>query len=243
MAAGRRSDSLPLAWLANSKCLGVPAPGRVPPSETRLKTARPVPRLALCAGTPRIELSFEAGGCDSKDDPVMCARIPYRDQPFARVLWLAIAAALVANEPGLLRACGACETLGKSCCSTDLHPGSHVRFAAERSARHDDVSGCPLCRAQAAGGHASGSIGVDRSDTACGLEKSAACDCQLAPRDQAPASAQDVQRSSVDLPGTAGTWPNVSFETADGVQGSTDPNSFPGFVPRPARILFGVWRN
>lgn len=231
------------ARLAPSKRPGVSLPGRVPASEKRLKTDHPISALALCVGTPRIELSLEAGGCDSKDDPVMCARPPYRARPFAGVLWLATAAALVANEPGLLRACGACETLGKSCCSTDLHPGSHVRFAAERSARHDDVSGCPLCRAQAAGGHASGSVEDDRSGTACGLEKSAACDCQLAPRDQTPASAQDSQRSSIDLSGIAGTWPQASSETADGVRGSTDPNSFPGFVPRPARILFGVWRN
>jgi len=162
---------------------------------------------------------------------------------WARILWLVTAAAFVAAQSGLLRTCSACETLGKACCEAGL--------AAMPSSGDESSPVCPLCRAQAAGGHRQGQTADEQSGCevvfaapACETTPQGGCDCQLAPREQEPVGPHDGPRP-VDEPACVlAMWPQGRLTTPDQTGGFLpDAATFAGFLPRPARILYGVWRN
>lgn len=192
----------------------------------------------------------------------MCAGMSHRGlgASWRRLMWLATACAILAAQSGFSRRCTACDVLGRDCCDTGRMGTSGA--ATERlpidGSSFDSAPGCPLCRAQAAGGHRHGvpellgreaESDVAVVDVACverggPSEEGGGCGCQLVPREQRAATAGTLAASIDESDRQAVAWPHApSPSPAGGHDWFESEPDRAGAMPRPARILFGVWRN
>ncbi len=140
-----------------------------------------------------------------------------------RLVWVMAACAAVAAQATPTAVCFACD---HACCKATISGSQHHTTAANQ----ESASGCPLCAAHA-------NLLPAKTD-------GQPCTCQLDARQDQPLalSQNPLQQAADDTPSSEPAAPWSFTPPALGL--SRDYAALSLAVPiRPARILFGVWRN